>query len=953
MGIYSKIIDIQKLGQAWDKVKKNKPACGVDHVTCEMFEERRREELKQLNIELAEHRYESLPVKLSQIYKGEKVRTIALFSMRDKVVQQSLAHELGRIYEPLFSGSSYAYRPGQSALNALKRIEEKTKGQKDLWVLQMDIADFFDCIGHEELLRILQKHIREQDVLELTETILKVKILDEQSGELRANTAGVHQGSSCAPLLSNIFLMDYDREMETRSSFYIRYSDDILILESKEEKARELYEYSRLYLERKGLTLKESKTKLHQFREQEGFQYLGYQFDISGKSVPGKALSSLNSRLETMWLTSGLGIKEKLKKGQEILGGWEQYYHEERKPDSMIEYVIVLSMLRNKDPEIRGKVEQQRFQLINYYKDITGYMAEYWMQEKNQRNAVREYEQFFQVPEDERVKSSHQDKLQDELLRCYALLLIQPSEEVYTDILQLYTDLGEYRKASCFWDLRARYLQDKKTAVFPTIRETENQVLKEQTSVLLQSETKVLSEMNIQEYTELFVGREDTYVREILGDRKQRTTEQIMEPLTEEVIRRHLSGDVTLGTYVQRPNGTAKFAVFDIDISRKILLQVSYGSNEFTAYKQKAAEYAVQVNKILKRMGVTGYIEDSGFRGYHVWVFFTEWIPVRYLNQFTDCVIKEWNGIQDDIVLEVFPDSSRIRPGKFGQRVKLPLGIHIRTGSRSFFLDEQFHTVSDYREFFSGIARYSLSVVQRILGIYAVGVKENTAVKEVDRNLECFGAIPESVRIVLEKCNLMRYLCQKAATTGYLSHFERMSVLHVFGHMGEEGKEFVHTVMGFTLNYQYHTTQKFIMKIPEKPISCVKLREQYKLITAEYGCNCSFSRTRNCYPSPVLHAIKNSEEEQSEITVPISRTVSRKKEEKVYEEINIYKQTEKLAQRIVELKKQRRGLDKSIHKAESELQKIFDSAGIDCLEIEMGLLVRRKKGEDYEWLIEL
>ena len=352
-------------------------------------------------------------------------------------------------------------------------------------------------------------------------------------------------------------------------------------------------------------------------------------------------------------------------------------------------------------------------------------------------------------------------------------------------------------------------------------------------------------------------------------------------------------------------------------------------------------------------MGVTGYIEDSGFRGYHVWVFFTEWIPVRYLNQFTDCVIKEWNGIQDDIVLEVFPDSSRIRPGKFGQRVKLPLGIHIRTGSRSFFLDEQFHTVSDYREFFSGIARYSLSVVQRILGIYAVGVKENTAVKEVDRNLECFGAIPESVRIVLEKCNLMRYLCQKAATTGYLSHFERMSVLHVFGHMGEEGKEFVHTVMGFTLNYQYHTTQKFIMKIPEKPISCVKLREQYKLITAEYGCNCSFSRTRNCYPSPVLHAIKNSEEEQSEITVPISRTVSRKKEEKVYEEINIYKQTEKLAQRIVELKKQRRGLDKSIHKAESELQKIFDSAGIDCLEIEMGLLVRRKKGEDYEWLIEL
>ena len=77
------------------------------------------------------------------------------------------------------------------------------------------------------------------------------------------------------------------------------------------------------------------------------------------------------------------------------------------------------------------------------------------------------------------------------------------------------------------------------------------------------------------------------------------------------------------------------------------------------------------------------------------------------------------------------------------------------------------------------------------------------------------------------------------------------------------------------------------------------------------------------------------------------------KEEKVYEEINIHKQTEKLAQRIVDLKKQKRGLDKSIYKTETELQKIFDNAGIDCLEIEMGMLVRRKTEAGYEWLIEL
>lgn len=944
MGIYSKIIDIQKLGQAWERVKKNKPACGTDHVTYEMFEENRREELRQLNLELAEHRYESLPVKLSNLYKGEKVRTIALFSMRDKVVQQSLACELDKIYEPLFSKSTCAYRPGQSALEAIQLIEEKTRGRRGIWVLKLDIADFFDCIGHDIMLRILEKRIHERDVLELTESILKAKILDERSGELREKEEGIYQGASCAPILSNIYLMDYDREMEARSHFYLRYSDDILILEETREKIEELYDFTRLYMEKRRLKLKESKTERKQLSEKEGFLYLGYQFGTRGKSVPAGAVSSLNERLETMWLTSGLEIEEKLKKGQEILGGWEQYYREDRQPDSIIEYVIVLSMVQNKEEEIRKRIEKQRFFLTNYYRDIAGYMAQYWMKEENPDNALREYEQFCQIPEYEKVITQKQKKLLEELIERYAQLLRQPSEEVYMDIMQLYTDMGEYRRASYFWEMKTKYSREQQEEIPSDFSDRQEIVSKND-----RAEVRI----DLQTYSELFVGREDTYVREISHEGKQRATEQIMEPITDEVILQHLEGKAILGTYVQRPNSTAKYVVFDLDISKKILLQYSYGSDKFASYKQKAAEYAGKLCRVLKKMGMTGYVEDTGYRGYHVWVFFTEWIPVRYLNQFTDCVKKELKETEDDIVMEVFPNNARVRQGKCGQSIKLPLGVHIRTGNRSFFLDRQFQPVDDYKEFLNGTAKYSLTSIHKILGIYAMETGEKTELKEVDRNLERFGTLPESIQIVLEKCSLMRYLCQKAASTGYLSHFERLSVLHVFGHMGEEGKEFVHAVMGFTLNYQYNTTQKFIMKLPGKPVSCVKLREQYKLITAEYGCSCNFKRTKNCYPSPVLHAIKNSDNEQSEITVPMSRTLSKAKEEKVYEEINIHKQTEKLALKIVELKKQKRGLDKSICKVETELERIFDNAGIDCLEIDMGLLVRRKKEGGYEWLIEL
>ena len=816
----------------------------------------------------------------------------------------------------------------------------------------MDISAFFDHIPHEELLRILSRQIRENDVLEVVKAILKAKVLDENTGDLSENQIGIYQGSSCAPLLSNIYLMDYDREMEKRSSFYIRYSDDILVLEPSEENAGRLFEYSRLYLGKMGLELKESKTRLQRLGR-EGFTYLGYRFTVNGKAVPAKAVSSLTSRLETMWLTSGLELDKKIKKGQEILGGWEQYYRGERKPDSMIEYVIILSMVQNKEKEIREKIEEQRFAQVNYYKDIAKYMADYWIGREKLSFALREYEQFYQVPEEPGKSGTDKEhdqkyvRFSGELAKCYERLLTEPSDELCADIMQLYTDMGEYEKASCFWEMKVRYSQKSSVDSWADDRKA-----LDMTNLTDNSKAK----MDIQEYMELFAGREDIYAVEMPGPGGKRIAEQVMEPLTEEVIRRHLAGEMTVESYVQRPNSTAKYTVFDIDISKRILLQYSYGSAEFTAYKQKAAGFARQLCKVLRRIGLTGYVEDTGFRGYHVWVFFTEWIPVRYINQFTDCVQKELEEEEEDIVLEIFPNNIRVRQGKCGQRIKLPLGIHIRTGQQSFFLDEGMSPVVDYKEFLSGIAQYSLAAIRKILGMYTMDVKEQPGqpeLKVADQNLERFGSLPEAVRIVLEKCSLMRYLCQKAATTGYLAHSERLSVLYVFGHMGDEGKEFLHTVMGFTMNYQFDITQRFIDKLPEKPISCVKLREQYKLITAEYGCSCNFKRTKNCYPSPVLHAIKNSGEDQTEITVPVSRTVSRTREEKIYEEINIHKQTEKLAQKIVELKKQRRGLDKSIHKVETELQRIFDSAGIDCLEIEMGMLVRRKQGDGYEWLIEL
>ena len=335
-----------------------------------------------------------------------------------------------------------------------------------------------------------------------------------------------------------------------------------------------------------------------------------------------------------------------------------------------------------------------------------------------------------------------------------------------------------------------------------------------------------------------------------------------------------------------------------------------------------------------------------------MWLLLTEWIQVRYANMLCDLTESRLGGEEEGIVLEFFPNKTRLKPGKFGQTMKIPLGCHIRTGERSFFLDENLQKVTDINPFLDSMAKNSPEALKKVLAA-KLGKKDVPGQRDIHIDLSDFQDAPENVLEVLKGCRLMGYLCQKAVKTGYLTHFERLSVLYVFGHLGEDGKQFVHTVMAHTLNYQYNTTEHFIRRIPEKPVSCIKLREQYRQVTAECGCSCDFKRSKNCYPSPVLHAIVLSNNLQKDITIPTSRTITNEKEKKIMDEINVHRKAQELAGKILEMKKQKRSIDASISKIEKELEKLFDQTGVDCLEIELGMLVRRKTENGCEWLIEI
>lgn len=718
---------------------------------------------------------------------------------------------------------------------------------------------------------------------------------------------------------------------------YFRYSDDIFLLADNKEPLQKVLGHMKAELERMGLYLNEKKSICVPLEE--GVDFLGYHFSREGKAIPAKAEEGLSERLELMWLTSAdLAMEEKLGKALEIIGGWEQYFREQRRPSSIIEYTALAYAARGKE-DFRRKLINERSRYVNIYKDIACFLAGIWKENDVPYLELLEYEQFYQIWQDMDSLQKIDVGMAAELLVFYRKEIIEENQNNAVELMQLYTDLGQYEKAK-FWS-------GKKTEAGEKIKYLEMNMQQGGNSVEVQ-----FTSFGIERFMKLFIGREDLYCKEVLGKNRRRSFEMQAVPLSKQILVDHLRGKETIGTYIQRSNATVHYMIVDIDILKKIMLQYERGDSEYQAYMEKAWKI---VNKILKsfhEFGVQGYPEYSGCRGYHVWLFFREWIPVRYANMLAEVLQVKLGEIDEGISIEIFPNKTRVKPGRFGQAVKMPYGIHTRTGERSHFLDDNGKPVEELDAFLDSIATFSLSAVKKIL---AANTKQKVQAsdKMVEVDLEEFGSVPENIMEILEKCNLMRYLCHKSLKTSYLTHFERLSILYVFGHMGETGQEFVHQIMSYTLNYQYNITDKFIKRIPAKPVSCIKLREQYKMITAEYGCNCNFHQSKNCYPSPVLHAISHSSDLPEGITLPTSRTYSEEKAKKVMEEMNIHKKSQELASRILEFKKQKRGIDAAIHKIEKELEKIYDNAGIDSLEVEMGVLVRRKKETGYEWLIEI
>ncbi|MBQ7738528.1 MAG: group II intron reverse transcriptase/maturase [Desulfovibrionaceae bacterium] len=294
-----RILDRCNLYDACKQVKANKGAPGVDGMRVEELQPYidGRDYPSQLTHAVLNGTYKPQPIKRVYIPKdnGEQ-RPLGIPTVQDRVIQQATAQVLTELYEPLFSDNSFGFRPGRGTQDAIERATEYVNsGLK--WVIDLDLAKFFDTVNHSKLLQVLSNHISDERVISLIHKFLRATV--SENGKIgQATVISTPQGGCISPILANILLNELDQNLEKRNIKFVRYADDMVVFCGSYRAAERILGNIKKFIEEKlFLRINETKTKI--IRVSKEVQFLGFSYTnkttAKRKKEEGKSSANLVS----------------------------------------------------------------------------------------------------------------------------------------------------------------------------------------------------------------------------------------------------------------------------------------------------------------------------------------------------------------------------------------------------------------------------------------------------------------------------------------------------------------------------------------------------------------------------------------------------------------------------------------------------------------------------------
>ncbi len=325
--LMERVVERSNMQSAYSRVKQNKGAPGVDGMKVEQLGSFLRAHWPKIKERLCEGSYEPMPVRRVQIPKASGgLRPLGIPTVLDRLIQQALHQVLSPLYEPEFSEHSYGFRRGRNAHQAVLRARQYQQEGKR-WVVDMDLARFFDEVNHEKLMARIGRKVKDWRVRALIRRYLRAGVL--LGGVVSVQEKGTPQGGPLSPLLSNIVLDDLDWELERRGHSFCRYADDCNIYVGSRRSGERVMASITRFVEQ-GLKLRVNREKSAVARPWQR-KFLGYTFSWHRKPrirVAKPSIERFKSKLKVLFRKGrgrnlGRFIQQDL---NPLIRGWINYF---------------------------------------------------------------------------------------------------------------------------------------------------------------------------------------------------------------------------------------------------------------------------------------------------------------------------------------------------------------------------------------------------------------------------------------------------------------------------------------------------------------------------------------------------------------------------------------------------------------------------------------------------
>jgi RNA-directed DNA polymerase len=276
--LYDKVYRRDVLERAWELVRANRGAAGIDKQTIADVERYGVARLlDELAADVREGRWRPLPARRVFIPKPgrDEFRPLSIPAVRDRIVQAAARIVVEPIFEADMLECSFGFRPRRSAHDALQVLVDEAWGGRR-WVLESDVADCFEAIPHSQLMSAIEERIVDRQILKLLRAMLRAGVMEDRA--VKRSDAGTPQGGVISPCLCNVYLHRLDRQWTERGTgVLVRYADDVVVMCRTREEAERALGALRGILSELGLTLKDAKTRIVELREGgEGVDFLGF-----------------------------------------------------------------------------------------------------------------------------------------------------------------------------------------------------------------------------------------------------------------------------------------------------------------------------------------------------------------------------------------------------------------------------------------------------------------------------------------------------------------------------------------------------------------------------------------------------------------------------------------------------------------------------------------------------